>query len=80
MHHAWTKGLKGTEKDERVKQVLQYRNAFEELEQVIRSHLLKKDADRKYDEGWAHRQIAVNEFNASIEDLLRIMNLNHKDK
>ncbi len=76
---AWTKGYKGDEKKARVEQVLGYSSYFTDLEQVIRSHLLKKDADRKYDEGWSTRQVAVNEYNAAVEDILRLINLNHKD-
>jgi len=80
MHHAWTKGLKGTEKAERTKQVMQYRNAFDELETVIKKVLCRKEAIRDYGDGWVEKQIAVNEYNAAIEDLLRLIDLNHKDK
>jgi len=81
MHHGWTKGLKGAEKEARKKQVLQYRNAFDDLLTMIRSELTKKQADRDYTtDGWVHRQIASNEYNAAIEDVVKLMNLNHKDK
>lgn len=79
MQSAWTKGLKGPEKAERIKEVLSFRTAFEELAQVIRGNLKKKEAVRDYKDGWVERQIATNEYNAAIDDLLRLISLNHKE-
>lgn len=80
MHHAWTKGLKGDKKEERVAQVTAYKTAFDDLGEVIRATLKKRESDRNYNEGWANRQIAANEYNAALEDILRIIDLNHKRK
>ena len=80
MHHAWTKGLKGEKKEERVAQVTAYKTAFDDLGEVIRATLKKRESDRNYNEGWANRQIAANEYNAALEDILRIIDLNHKRK
>ena len=79
MQSAWTKGLKGPEKAERIKEVSSFRTAFEELTKVIRGSLKKKEAVRDYTDGWVERQIATNEYNAAIDDLLRLIHLNRKE-
>jgi hypothetical protein len=68
MHSAWTKGLRGEEKAKRIEEVLYYRNAFDDLQDVIEQTLYKKES-----------QIAVNEYNAALDDLLRLIDLNRKD-
>lgn len=79
MHHAWIKGLKGEAKEQRIKEVMRYRNAFEELEEIIEQVIVKKDAVRDYGSGWAEKQIAVNEYNAALDDILKLIDLNRKD-
>jgi hypothetical protein len=78
MHIAWTKGLKGKDKEERIQQVLNYRNTFDDLREVLLATCKKKDADREYNEGWQQRQIAANEYNAALEDILKIITLKPK--
>lgn len=80
MHAVWTKGLKGEEKEARIKQVLAYRNAFDELRDAIEATFKKKEADREYGEGWMQRQIAINEYNAAIDHILKLIDLNQKGK
>lgn len=80
MQAAWTKGLKGADKEKRAKEVMSYRNAFEALEELIDATLIKKEADRDYSDGWMQRQIAINEYNAAIADIKKLINLNHKEK
>lgn len=78
MHSVWTKGLRGAEKEERIKQVLSYRNAFDELRDAIEATFNKKEADREYGEGWLQRQIAINEYNAALDHILKLINLEPK--
>jgi hypothetical protein len=77
---AWLKGLKGAEKEARQKEVLSYRNAFSALSEMIDANLVKRDADRSYSDGWMQRQIAINEYNAAIADIKKLIDLNHKEK
>jgi len=79
MHSAWTKGLRGEAKEQRIKEVLNYRNAFDDLEEIIEQVLIRKDAVRDYGPGWAEKQIAVNEYNAALDDMLKLLDLNRKD-
>lgn len=80
MHSVWIKGLKGEAKDKRIKEVMNYRNAFEDLNEVIEQRLQRKDSVRDYGSGWAEKQIAVNEYNAALDDILNIIDLNRKDR
>jgi hypothetical protein len=80
MHSAWTKGLKGEEKNKRIEEVMYYKNAFDELQEVIEQTLYKKDSVRDYSPGWAEKQIAVNEYNAALYDILKLIDLNRKDQ
>lgn len=76
MHTYWLKGLTGPEKDQRKDQVLAYRNAFDDLKEVLEQNYRKKAEVRDYGEpGWEHRQIAVNEYNAALDDLLKLITL-----
>lgn len=79
MHSIWIKGLKGEDKDRRIKEVMNYRNAFEDLTEVIEQTLQRKDAVRDYGPGWAEKQIAVNEYNAALDNILTLIDLNRKD-
>ena len=68
----------GTEdKDKRKKELLSYRNAFEDLTDIL-VQLIEKEAVRDYGPGWDHKQIARNEYNQAIKDVLHLINI--KDK
>jgi len=79
MHAVWVKGLKGEEKERRKAEVLGYRNAFEDLREILEQHYMKKDAVRDYSPGWEYKQVAVNEYNAVLDDIINLLDLNHKD-
>ena len=79
MQAVWLKGLKGEERERRKAEVLSYRNAFDSLREILEQHYLKKDAVRDYSPGWEYKQIAVNEYNAVLEDLLNLIDLQPKD-
>lgn len=79
MQTIWLKGLKGEERDRRKGEVLNYRNAFDDLREILEQHYLKRDAVRDYSPGWEYKQVAVNEYNAVLDDILNLIDLNHKD-
>ncbi len=79
MQAVWLKGLKGEERERRKAEVLAYRNAFDDLREILEQHYLKKEAVRDYSPGWEYKQIATNEYNAAIEELLNLIDLNQRD-
>ena len=79
MQAIWLKGLKGAERDHRKVEVMGYRNAFDGLREILEQHYLKREAVRDYSPGWEFKQVAVNEYNAVLDDILNLIDLNHKD-
>jgi hypothetical protein len=79
MQAVWLKGLKGEARERRKGEVLAYRNAFDDLREILEQHYLKKEAVRDYSPGWEFKQIATNEYNAAIEELLNLIDLNQRD-
>jgi len=75
MHFAWTRNLSGEAKEQRKAQVMSYNTAFEELRKILETDFLKKEADRDYSAGWEHRHIAINEYNAALADILKLINI-----
>jgi hypothetical protein len=79
MQAVWLRGVKDSERDQRKQEVLSYRNAFDDLREILEQHYVRKEAVRDYSPGWEYKQIAVNEYNAVLDDLLNLIDLNHKD-
>jgi hypothetical protein len=77
MQAIWLRSSK--DKDSRKAEVLGYRNAFDELKEILEQHYMKRDAVRDYSHGWEYKQVAVNEYNAVLDDILNLIDLNHKD-
>lgn len=76
MQSVWLKGLTGKEKEQRKSEVLGYRNAFDALREILEQSYRKKDSVRDYDApNWELRQIAANEYNAVIDDILKLIDL-----
>lgn len=71
MQEAWFKGHK--DREARKKEVLSYRNAFEDLSEVLSSK--RKEPSRDYGVDWVNKQIAINEYNQAIDDLLNLIKL-----
>ncbi len=69
MQVRWTKA--GHTKEE----VLRFRPAFEALKEILETDFKKKEADRDYSPGWEHRQIAINEYNAVLNDVLKLITI-----
>ena len=77
MKQVWFRGTKSSEdKEARRKELMSYRNAFDNLRDVLEANYKKKSGVRDYDvPNWEHRQIAVNEYNAVLDDILELINL-----
>lgn len=74
MHTAWVKGAK--DKEARLKEVLSYRNAFDELREILLRDFKKKESVRDYSNpNWAYQQIANNEYNAVLETVLKLIDI-----
>jgi len=78
MQAKWFSGLNGSDRDRRKVEVMGYRNAFDDLRQILEQHYLKRDAVRDYSPGWEYKQVAVNEWNAVIDDILNLIDLNNR--
>lgn len=79
MQAKWLSGLSGPDRDRRKVEVMGYRNAFDDLKQILEQHYLKRDAVRDYSPGWEYKQVAVNEYNSVIDDILNLIDLKPKD-
>jgi hypothetical protein len=76
MQTIWLKGLTGEAKEKRKAEVLAYRNAFDDLRQILEQKFRKKTSVRDYEvPNWELRQISVNEYNAVLEDVLKLIEL-----
>jgi hypothetical protein len=74
MKQVWFRGTKHEDKDQRRVQVLHYRTAFDELKDILNTHYKRKQSVRDYGEpGWELRQIAVNEYNQVIDDIIDLI-------
>lgn len=74
MQSIWLKGHK--DKDQRKKEVMAYRNAFDALREVLEQEYKKKPAVRDYEvPNWELRQVAVNEHNAVLDNLIKLITL-----
>ena len=79
MQAVWLRGVKDSERERRKQEVLSYRNAFDDLREILEQHYVRKEAVRDYSPGWEYKQIAHNEYNAALDDLLNLIDLNQKD-
>jgi len=81
MKQIWFRGVKNSEDKERRRiEVLAYRNAFDSLREILNAYYKKKSSVRDYEiPNWEFRQIAVNEYNRVLEDILELIDLDKKD-
>lgn len=76
MNSYWIGGLTGEAKEKRIRQVKGYKEALADLEKILKEHYLKDDEYRDYsDPGWMANQIARNERNAVIKDILKLIDI-----
>lgn len=74
MQAIWLKGHK--DKEARKKEILSYKNAFDELKLILEREIKCKPSVRDYSPGWAEKQIAVNEYNSALDDLIKLITIN----
>ena len=60
-------------------EVRKLRSAMNDLKRVLEAHFVKKEADRDYSPGWEHRQIAINEYNAVMQDVLNLITIEKEE-
>ena len=68
MDHRW---LKANTKAE----VLGYRNALDALKEILLNDFAKKEAIRDYSPGWEYKQVAANEYNAVLTDIVKFITI-----
>jgi len=56
-------------------EVLRFRPALEALKEILETDFVKKEAVRDYSPGWEYKQIATNEWNSAIEDILKLVTI-----
>jgi hypothetical protein len=67
----WLKGYKGDDKEARKKEVLTYRNAFEDLREILDS--LIEDQAPDYDcPSWSHKQADINGYNRALRKVIKL--------
>jgi len=67
MNVRWSKA--GYTKEE----VDRFRPALEALKEILETDFLKKEAVRDYSPGWEYKQIATNEYNAVLGDIIKLL-------
>ena len=50
-----------------------FRNAFDALEELLSEEFRRKEAVRDYTPGWEYKQVANNEYNAVLDDVLKLI-------
>lgn len=73
MHMYWLKGHK--DKEARTKQVKGYKFVLDDLKDILEQNFKKKEAVRDYEPGWEYKQIATNEYNACLADIIKLIDL-----
>ncbi len=56
-------------------EVLRFRPALEALKEILETDFEKKEAVRDYSPGWEYKQIAVNEYNSVLQDILKLITI-----
>ncbi len=74
MNSIWLKGH--PDPDKRRKQVKTYKPVLDDLIQILEKEVIKKDSVRDYEvPNWELRQIAVNEYNQALKDLMELIKI-----
>lgn len=56
-------------------EVMSYRNALDALKEILTSDFTKKEAVRDYSPGWEFKQVAANEYNAVLTDIVKFITI-----
>ena len=49
--------------------------ALNALKEILETDFLKKEAVRDYSPGWEFKQIAVNEWNQALSDIIKLVTI-----
>ena len=55
--------------------VQRFKTALEALKEILETDFQKKEAVRDYTPGWEFKQIAVNEYNAVLSDIIKLVTI-----
>ncbi len=69
MHSRWSKA--GHTKEE----VKRFIPALEALKEIIEQDLKRKESVRDYSPGWEYKQVAVNEWNEALDQILKLLDV-----
>lgn len=70
----WFKGIPKDQKEARKKELLQYRNAFDALREVLSQEVEDFSAD--YDcPSWSHKQADINGANRKLRSILKLIDI-----
>jgi hypothetical protein len=50
-----------------------------DLKVVLEASYVKKEAVRDYSPGWEYKQIAVNEYNSVLQDVLNLITIEREE-
>jgi hypothetical protein len=67
MNVRWSKA--GYTKEE----VDRFKPALEALKEILETDFVKKEAVRDYSPGWEYKQVAVNEYNSVLSDIIKLL-------
>lgn len=74
MQAIWLKGLKGEEREKRIKEILSYRNAFDALKELLEDQYEESVPD--YDcPSWSHKQADVNGANRKLRQIISLLDI-----
>lgn len=74
MNNLWFKDA--SDKEKRKKQVRTYKPVLDDLVSILEKEVKKKENVRDYDKpNWELRQIAVNEYNQALTDLINLIKI-----
>jgi len=70
----WLKGLKGEEREKRIKEILSYQNAFNALKELLGDQYEESVPD--YDcPSWSHKQADVNGANRMLRKIINLITI-----
>lgn len=69
MDSRWTKAGHSRE------DVKRFKVALEALKEILETDFKKKEAVRDYSPGWEYKQIANNEYNAVLQEVLKLITI-----
>lgn len=76
MHTAWLKGHKN--KEQRKKELLSYRNAFDELKKLLEDQFEESTPDYS-SPSWAYEQADVNGANRKLRQIINLITVGDKE-